>query len=342
MAIIDRVSTDLLTDLERRDLLAWRFPGNELSTWTELIVHESEEAYVVRGGIYDGPFLGGRHVLETHNLPLLTGVIGIPFGGRSPFSAEVWYVNRAINLTLTWGTPDPIQLQDPKFSIMVPLRAFGQYGIEIVDSKKFLLKLVGTLKTFSAQDVKTYLAGALTSRIKQAIAAAIIERQICVLESSLLLEELSISIASRLTPDFAEYGIRLSQFHIASINVPDDDPAVQRLRFALARRAELDILGTNYQQDRSLDILQTAAGNEGTSGQMMGLGLGLGVGVPIGNTVGGAMAELAPFGSGSSGSGQQAPDLLNRLKEAAQLHEDGKIDDEEFKILKAHILGGQA
>ena len=131
-------------------LLAWKFPSEELSTWTQLIVNESQDAYVVRGGVYEGPFGAGRHTLSTENLPLLRSLIGIPFGGSSPFSAEVWYVNRVTNLDVRWGTPDPIQLLDPRYGIMVPVRAFGQYGIRIVDSKKFLLKLVGTLPGFDA------------------------------------------------------------------------------------------------------------------------------------------------------------------------------------------------
>ena len=340
MPVIDRVTTDQLNNNERQNLLAWRFPGNELSTWTELVVHESEEAYVVRGGIYDGPFLGGRHVLETQNLPLLTGIIGLPFGGRSPFTAEVWFVNRLINLTLTWGTPEPIQLQDPKFDIMVPVGAFGQYGIQVVDSKKFLLKLVGTITSFGAGDLKNYLAGALQSRIKQAIASAIIERKICVLESSLLLEELSQSIAERLAPDFAEYGIALSQFHVASINVPENDPAVIKLKSALARRAELDILGTSYQQDRSLDILQTAAGNEGSAGQIMGAGLGLGLGVPLGGMIGQSMANMEPAEAPVSKAQPDTNDKIRQLREASELRDAGVITEDEFLNLKSQILGG--
>ena len=64
-------------------------------------------------------------------------VLGLPFGAKSPFTAEVWFVNKLVNLNVKWGTPDPIQLQDPKFHMMVPVRAFGQYGIKIENSKQF-------------------------------------------------------------------------------------------------------------------------------------------------------------------------------------------------------------
>lgn len=138
------------------NILAWKFPSEELSTWTQLIVNESQEAYLVKSGVYQGPFGAGRHALSTENIPFLSKAMGLPFGGKSPFTAEVWYVNLATNLNIKWGTPDPIQLNDPKYQIMVPVRAFGQYGIRITDPKKFLLKLVGTLKVFDADTLSEY------------------------------------------------------------------------------------------------------------------------------------------------------------------------------------------
>ena len=137
MAIIDVVKWN-----GTPSILAWKFPSEELSTWTQLVVNETQEAYLVKEGVYQGPFRAGRHTLSTENIPLLRNLIGIPFGGRSPFSAEVWFVNLITNLDIKWGTADPIQLQDPEYKIMVPVRAYGQYGIKISDPKRFLLKLV--------------------------------------------------------------------------------------------------------------------------------------------------------------------------------------------------------
>ena len=54
------------------NILAWKFPSTEeLSTWTQLIVNETQEAYLVKGGVYEGPFGAGRHTLSTENLPVL-------------------------------------------------------------------------------------------------------------------------------------------------------------------------------------------------------------------------------------------------------------------------------
>ena len=174
--------------------------------------------------------------------PLLRGLIKAPFGNQTPFTAEVWFVNRATNLAVLWGTPDPIQLQDPKFHVLVPVRAFGQYGIRITDSKRFLLKLVGTLQQFDEASISRYFRGVFTTRIKSAIATAIIANGKSVLEISTDLDTLSGMLREALAPELAEYGVGLVQFNIHSINVPEDDSAVQSLKNALSKRTEMGLL----------------------------------------------------------------------------------------------------
>ena len=134
------------------DTLAWKYPSEELGTWTQMIVAESQEAFLFKGGQPIGPFLAGRHTLDTANYPILGQILKIATGGRSPFTAEVWYVNKGISLDIKWGTPTAIQALDPQYRIMLPVRAYGQLGLQVVDSGKFLVKLVGTLGTSGATD----------------------------------------------------------------------------------------------------------------------------------------------------------------------------------------------
>ena len=289
MAVIDMVKWN-----GNPSILAWKFPSEELSTWTQLIVNETQEAYLVKEGVYQGPFGAGRHTLSTENIPLLRGLIGLPFGKRSPFTAEVWYVNLATNLDIRWGTPDPIQLKDPKYHIMMPVRAFGQYGIKISDPKKFLLKLVGTLNWFDVDTLTEYFKGVFTTKIKTGIAKAILKNECSILEISTELETLSNMLLETLAPDMSEYGIKLTQFNIHSINVPENDKAVASLKATLAKKTEMSILGFDYQQERSFDVMETAAGNEGTSGNVMGGGMGLGMGLGVGQSMGNSFSQISP------------------------------------------------
>jgi membrane protease subunit (stomatin/prohibitin family) len=342
------------------NILAWKFPSQELSTWTQLIVNESQEAFVVRGGVYDGPFGAGRHTLKSENLPGLRGLLGLPFGGKSPFTAEVWFVNRLTNLDVKWGTPDAIQLEDPRYKVMVPVRAFGQYGIRIGQSKCFLLKLVGTVPSFDADTLNQYFRGIFITRIKTRIANAIIKQGCSVLEVSTQLESLSLALKDSLTPDMAEFGIHLSQFNIQSITIPEEDPAYMVVKRASARAAEMRIVGYNYQQERSFDVLQTAAGNEGSAGAVMGAGIGIGMGVGLGAPMGQAYGQMAseirapqadqpppaqsranpPTATGNPpvGAMNSSSERLRLLKELASLKADGIVTEEEFAAEKARIL----
>ena len=275
------------------DVFAWRFPETALGTWTQLIVNESQEAILFKGGQAYDVFDSGRHTLSTANIPILNSLINLPFGGRSPFTAEVWFINKQHALDIKWGTPTPIQLKDPSYNIMIPVRAFGQFGITIDDSKPFMTKLVGTLPTFGSQDMIKFFRGLYLAKVRTVISQYISKKEISILEINAYLLELSDdlrqSIDSRLR---AEYGIRLLNFYINDISIPEDDPGVAQLKSALAKRAEMDIKGFDYTQERSFDTLQSAASNPGQmAGGMMGAGMGMGLG--MGGAMGQGMADLS-------------------------------------------------
>ncbi|WP_346904081.1 SPFH domain-containing protein [Clostridium sp.] len=82
------------------DVLAWKYPSEELGTWTQFIVNESQEAILFKGGKALDIFESGRHTLSTTNIPILNNIVNLPFGGRSPFTAEVWYINKIFSLVL--------------------------------------------------------------------------------------------------------------------------------------------------------------------------------------------------------------------------------------------------
>ena len=89
------------------------------------------------------PSRPGRHTLTTLNLPLLGKLIGLPFGGKSPFQAQVYFISRQTFTDLKWGTKEPITFRDSELT-MVRLRAFGRFSMRVADPQIFLQQLVGT------------------------------------------------------------------------------------------------------------------------------------------------------------------------------------------------------
>lgn len=275
------------------DMFAWKYPNEEIGTWSQLIVSESQEAILFKNGRAYDVFTSGRYTLETQNIPLLNKVINLPFGGESPFSAEIWFVNKVHSLDIKWGTPTPIQFQDPKYKVFVPIRSYGQFGVQIEDSKKFLIKLVGTLTAFDKTNLIRYFRGLYLARAKDAISSFLLHKQISVLEINAYLDEISDYLNEKIQPTLSEYGIKLLNFYVNEISIPEEDPSVMQLKNALAKRAEMDIVGYSYQQERSFDTLESAAKNQGSGSDLMGMGVGLGAGVGMGGAFGGAFGELS-------------------------------------------------
>ncbi len=298
MPIIDRVKYD-----GPSDVLVWRFPSDNLSWGTQVIVNQAQEALFFKGGKALDVLGPGTHTLRTANIPLLRGLIAAPFGGETPFAAEIFYVNKAVNLDVKWGTNSPIPIQDPKFGVFLPVRAFGQFGIQAQDSRALVTKLSATSPEFTTEQLSNYFRGVLLTRAKDYIAETIVKQKINLLEIAAYLEDMSAGIQGKLAADFAEYGVKLVNFYLNSVDVPEDDDTVVRLKKALADKAELDILGDKYQQKRTLDVMQTAAGNEGGgAGAGMGLGAGLGMGMGMGQMMGNAMGQMNPAASAAAGA----------------------------------------
>ncbi|MBN7774336.1 SPFH domain-containing protein [Clostridium aminobutyricum] len=289
MAIIDVVKYN-----GTPDVFAWKYPSEELGTWSQLVVNESQEAILFKDGMALDVFGSGRYTLDTPNIPILNNIVNLPFGGRSPFAAEVWYVNKAFSLDIKWGTATPIQIQDAKYGIFIPIRANGVFGLQIKDSKQFLLKLVGTLSSFNKADMVKFFRGLYITKVKDAVSQYIVNKQISMLEINAYIDELSNFMKERIEPTMSEYGIKLVNFYINDLSVPEDDSAVIKLKEALAKKAEMNILGYNYQQERSFDTLEGAAKNPGAAvSPLMGAGIGLGIGAGLGEAVSNSFGTIA-------------------------------------------------
>lgn len=313
------------------DDIVWKFPTDQIVWGSQLIVNESQEAVFFKGGQALDVFGPGTYTLKTGNLPLLEKLVNIPFGGETPFSAEVWFVNKRTFNNQRWGTKTPIQAQDPKYGLFVPVRAFGQYGFKVVNSQYFVTELVGTQHKTTTEEIAGYLRGVITSKLSDMIAEMLAEGKINIVTLNTQLEEIGSAVRDRLSKAFEKYGMELGDFIVESINVPEDDPAVQKLKAALADKAEMDILGDRYQQKRMLDIGEKAAQNEGgAAGAGMGAGMGMGMGMN--------MAQMMAGGMANQPQQQQTEDPAAKLQKLKSMLDQGLITQEDFEAKKKEIL----
>lgn len=274
MAIIDVVSWDPRSN----DVFAYKFPETNLSTSTQLIVRESQEAVLFSGGELMGKFGPGRHTLSTENLPILRRLYGIPFGGKNPFTAEVWFVNKTAPLNIDWQTT-PMRILDPDYGQMIPLTAKGRYGLKVEDAEKFLVQLVGSLTSFTAAELTDHFKGMLISKTNSCISTYMNVNHAGINQVSAHLDELSEYIKQPMSEFWASYGFRLAGFYITEINVDTSTEEGQMIAKAMSQRSAQGIAGYTWQQQQMFDVADTAA-EKGSgmgilaAGMMSGFGFG--------------------------------------------------------------------
>ncbi|MCL1822638.1 MAG: SPFH domain-containing protein [Oscillospiraceae bacterium] len=296
MALIDVIKFD---GLATRDWLIYKHPSENLTTGSQLVVAEGQAVIFMKKGQICDIFDPGTHTLSTQNLPILQRVVNIPFGGKTPFTAEIFYLNTVTRLNVHWGTSDPVSIIDPKYSTRLRIRAFGQMGLKLKDYGVFLRELIGVMKPsemIQFDNILEYFRGVIVQRIKVLIADIIVNEKISALEITPRLDEISESMRTRIEHNFDQYGMEVANFYIKSINFPDED--FEAINAVLHKRAEFDLIGdARYATARSFDVYETAAGNSsGIAGAFVAGGVGLGAGAALGGQMSQVMANTAPNG----------------------------------------------
>ena len=291
MAVFDRIKYDGPPQSftgEERQWLVYKFPGENFVLGAQLIVNAAQESVFYYSGEILDSFGPGRHTLSKGNLPLFQKFVNIPFGAKTPFTSEIYFINKVSKLDLRWGTSTPFHIQDPKFEILIALRAFGQFGIKIVDSGKFLSEIIGVLGNSDMVDhriVLRYFKGLMSTKIKDMIANTILTNKLSIFDVTASIDSISEACRSKISDEFSKFGIEIVNLFIESINVPNDD--ILRLRGILERKAEFTQIGDDrYVVMRQLDVLEKLASNPGEGGSGMGIGAGLGAGVATGKVLG--------------------------------------------------------
>jgi len=295
VAIIDRIKFD-----GPPGILVWKWPSDQLTLGTQLIVHESQEAVFFKGGKALDVFGPGTHTLSTGNLPLLRKLINLPFGGKTPFAAEVWFVNRTVALEQTWGTPSPIMLRDPTYGVTIPIRGYGQFGVQVKDSQTFLVHIVGASEGALAADVATKMLDApIATCVQQGLGDYMVKEKISALELPAHTLAITSHVMELLLTNYETMGLDLVNFTMESINFDKNDESVKKLREMLDEAARLNVVGDAFRQnqdfyraERQFDVMDKAAGSDGVAGSLMGATMGVGMGFGVAGPAG-AVAQDA-------------------------------------------------
>lgn len=218
-----------------RDTLIWKHPIEDFNLGSQLIVHESQEAIFFKDGQALDLFGPGRYTLETQQLPLLEKLYQLPTDTEGTFHSEVYFINKTVQMALKWGTPEKVRFIDPLTGVPLELGASGEMNLQVADSRKLLVKLVGTGKGISWDDgttgsLQTMFRPLIANAVKANLVSVIKAEAIDLLEIDEKLDVLSATLREKLLPGFEEYGLTVPQFYVNRIVLPEDDPNFKRIR----------------------------------------------------------------------------------------------------------------
>lgn len=253
------------------ETLVWKHPIEDFNFGSQLIVHESQEAIFFRDGQALDLFGAGRYTLQTQQLPLLEKIYKLPTDTEGTFHSEVYFINLATQMGVKWGTDSKVRLFDPASGLHIELGASGEFNIRVTDSRKLLLKVVGTTGGLGQEQLlgigngKGFFRSMVMTQVKSYLAQTIKENAINILEIDEHLMALSGALRERINAALDEYGLTMPEFYVSRIVTPDDDPNFRRMKeqyaeqYLLVRQEGIRKAEAEAAADRKAVEAQTAA-----------------------------------------------------------------------------------
>lgn len=285
------------------------YGSGEFRLGSQLVVRESQAAIFFRDGKALDVFTAGRHTLSTMNIPILSGLFGIPFGGKSPFRAEVYFVSMREFIDMKWGTPQPILFRDTDLG-MVRLRAFGTYSMQIADPQLFVNKIVGQQGVYDTSQIQDYLRNSIVQNLTTILG----QMMQSILDLPAQYNNIASATRASVLQEYTTLGLQLRGFNLTAVTPPEE---VQKY---IDQRSSMGALGNmnQYMQFQTAQAIRDAANNPGGAGEAQGTGLGAGLGVGMGMAMMDQMRQAMQGGQGQPAPQQGYPPQQGNPQQGGQ------------------------
>jgi len=260
--VFDRVAIETWL----RDEIVQKFPRGglgDIKLGSQLIVNPGETAVFVRGGEPMGTFNTGRHTLTTENIPLLTDLLekGL-FGSKNVFTADVYFV-KTTDLTLKWGTANPIVIEHPNRAPGASaIVGNGTYVVRVKDPWRFLNAMDAFRESVRQLQIKDRLDPMMGVMMQDKLSELAIAKDLGPAQLQSFSKDINELLVGLLQEEFDAIGMTLVDFNIRLALHPKSLEVVTNMGY-----------GTSYVQKTQADAFMAAA--ESSSGGGMGeIGLG--------------------------------------------------------------------
>jgi membrane protease subunit (stomatin/prohibitin family) len=179
-----------------------------------------------------GPY---DQTIKTANFPVLSSIVGMAFGGASPFQAEIYFINLSGNIQVKFGIPY-FDVFDPRFlDFAVPMAARGTITFNLNDYKAFIK--LNRLINFELEDFNKQIKDAVTKYVKAVITNIPADKGIPVLQMERKILEINEFVASYLKPRLEnDFGVNMKGLDLAAIEVDKESDGYAELRKVTAEQ----------------------------------------------------------------------------------------------------------
>ncbi len=174
----------------------------------------------------EGPF---DETIKTANFPILSSIVGLAFGGESPFQAEVYFINLAGNIQIKFAIPY-FDVFDPRFlDFAVPVAVRGSITFNITDYKAFIK--LNRMINFTLEDFNKQIKDSVAKFVKGFVSNVPQDNGIPVLQLERKIMDISDMIQERLSKDMAEdFGVNLKRVDLNCIEPDKESDGYRELR----------------------------------------------------------------------------------------------------------------
>ena len=174
----------------------------------------------------EGPY---DQTIKTGNFPVLANLVGMAWGGESPFQAEVYFINLQGNNQVRFGIPyfDVFDPRLPDHGIPVSVR--GTLTFNITDYRGFIK--LNRLVNFDLDKFLEQIRAAISKYVKNVVANIPRTMNIPLVQMETQLLDINQKVqgylSSRLEEDF---GVNLKALDISAIEIDKDSPYYAEVR----------------------------------------------------------------------------------------------------------------
>ena len=195
--------------------------------------------------------------IKTANFPILANIVGLAFGGESPFQAEVYFINLQGNNQVKFAVPY-FDVADPRLpDYPVPVAVRGALTFALKDYRNFIK--LNRLIDFDLEAFKKQIKDAVIRKIKGIVSNIPSDLGMPVVQMERKIDEISEVLEAKLKDRLDEFGVKMKHIDINTIEIDKESDAYQEVKgltggiTARTMQAQADINIKNMQDMQAMN-----------------------------------------------------------------------------------------